>query len=146
MINPLNKNITLPLSSFLDILWHNGCKEFVEVDNEMAFLIDALDRDKSFCHVQMPDPQYNNLTKPRLWQIRLWLMDYEKNLLDKQKSLERSIKWNRRLEIIEELACAYVSMLCLDKDDAITKATYIVEKRQIKMAKILGVDITEIVL
>lgn len=121
---------------------HHDCAIIHEVH---ALIISAADKDEQLCHVEMPDAE-NGLNYPRLWRIKPWKESYHRYLKVKKRSEEDRVKaciFKENVDrIIKKLRMATG---ITDNDDSLrTIAQVIVKKKDINMAKQLGVNDLEI--
>lgn len=134
-----DKNITLPLNQFLDILLRHH--DNMNVEEDLGMLIKHLDKDEQFTHVELPSAE-NKLFVIRVWRIKDWNVAYEKFLIDKKRSEEHRIKWNERRELIKEFAFALELLMPeLSIEEREERARHYIETRNVKIAKMIGVII-----
>lgn len=136
------KSITLPLSLFLDILLTH--KENCTPESIIISLIASLDKEEFYTHIQYPDKE-NNLHLPMLWRIKAWRSDVQYRELQKIASQKRIIKHELRKQLQDEIATGFMTMLMCDESVANEKARIVVDTNNIKMAKLVGVDLGELI-
>lgn len=135
------KSITLPLSDFLDILLTH--RESCTPDSLIITLVQALDKEEFYTHIQYPDKE-NNLHLPMLWRIKAWKSDVQYRELQKVAMQKRVAKHELRKQLQDEIATGFMTLLMCDEATANDKARVVVETHNIKLAKLVGVDLTEL--
>lgn len=139
MANP-EKMLTLPLRRFME--YYVSTLDSRPIEYEDALVIDAIDKDKSFAHVQFEDLDTGKkLDRPRLWNINDWRSDYKVHLFKKRQSTIRYLKSETEKDNIKLVANKLVELGCIDYDPAVKKAVSIIKENNPKAFKNLGITL-----
>lgn len=147
---PDRKTITIPLIEYLELLWRH--REHASIEFPQAKLIQALDKEEYFCHVEFPKSESEslvpssfhtpdtNLHIPRVWRIQAWKNDVIKQASDKDRAERDSKERFAREELMKKVLEALQELTGLDKGDDI-----LIEKARkaitnTKMLKTLGIE------
>src|SRR3990167_796535 len=144
------KLITLPLKTFLDVLWTNrshfqGWATAPSV--EVAEMIKSIDEFEELAHVEFPSIE--NPTEqfiPKIWLIHAWRESVERFRAQKIAS-EIARQWRfKRDERLAALRIRIQEELNMTPDDPIISVLIdkIYNKRNVELAGRFGVDINDI--
>lgn len=140
---PVVPNVQVPLTLLLDLVI--GIKDHGVFGTNLSLVIQSLDKEEIFCHVEWPD-DYNKLTEPRIWRIDPWRVSYTKTMATRRRGeIERQLM-DRKRSKVKELTLAIVKDSGLPENFACMLATNIMnqsdEAKKLVDAKQFGVDAT----
>lgn len=132
--------ITLPFRDFLEILLGPNAHSFIE--EHLAYLIQAKDKDECFVHVEFPD-KLNKLSKPKVWYIQEWRTSVQHYSSLKKQQDENNQKSFIAAANIDRLCRVLMTMTYLDREAVIPIATEIVLKNKTDVAEKFGVKLEQ---
>lgn len=128
--------ITINFTDYLEMLWHHRDK--ANITRDTATIIQSIDPNEIFCHVEWPEDNEHRCTIPAVWRKRDWETDIVKYRADKKKSEEFQAMFNERGEIIKELTQALMTK-GLPEPIAYNTATTIYDSNNTTLASAFGI-------
>lgn len=142
MNEPKEKNITLPISRFIEYLVGTADKRY-HIHPDDAKILALKDDDEQLCHVEFPDSENNTLTAPCVWKAKEWKTSYERHSRQKEYSAKQRQAANIFAANVDRVCARIANITGLDKERVRLTAIGIVRRGKKEELLKLGITIEE---